>query len=62
MTVSRITGDARRVLEYMQVRFFLNLFLTYFLYMFSLPCRRAVELVQATRGPVKVPHIREVVR
>jgi len=40
MTVSRITGDARRVLDI---------------------CRRAVELVQATRSTVKAPHIREVV-
>ncbi|KAF8802447.1 P-loop containing nucleoside triphosphate hydrolase protein [Phlegmacium glaucopus] len=41
MTVSRITGDARRVLDI---------------------CRRAVELVQATRDTVKAPQIREVVQ
>ncbi|KAF9534025.1 hypothetical protein CPB83DRAFT_420329 [Crepidotus variabilis] len=41
MTVSRITGDARRVLDI---------------------CRRAVELVQATKTTVKVPHIKEVVQ
>ncbi|KAJ3501971.1 hypothetical protein NLJ89_g9099 [Agrocybe chaxingu] len=40
MTVSRITGDARRVLDI---------------------CRRAVELVEPTKGTVKAPHVREVV-
>ena len=30
--------------------------------MFFLFCRRAVELVQATQGTVKAPHIREVVQ
>jgi Cdc6-like AAA superfamily ATPase len=43
----------------LQVRF---LIIHYLFLIFSLSCRRAVELVQATRGTVKAPHIREVVQ
>ena len=60
MTVSRITGDARRVLEICRFLFFL--FIPCFFPIFFLSCRRAVELVQATRGTVKAPQIREVVQ
>ena len=59
MTVSRITGDARRVLDICRFVFFFKLFLVYSLF---LSCRRAVELVQATRDTVKAPHVREVVQ
>jgi origin recognition complex subunit 1 len=58
MTVSRITGDARRVLDI--CRFFFKI-IPYLSLIFLLSCRRAVELVQVTRGTVKAPHIREVV-
>ena len=40
--------------------FFFNF--PYLFLMILLSCRRAVELVQATRGTVKAPHIREVVQ
>ena len=59
MTVSRITGDARRLLDICR---FVFLMVPYLFLVFSLPCRRAVELVQVTRGTVKAPHIREVVQ
>ena len=60
MTVSRITGDARRVLDI--CRFvFIVVPSSYLFLIFLLSRRRAVELIQATRGTVKVPHIREVV-
>lgn len=38
------------------------LFIPYFFLTFFLFCRRAVELVRATRATVKAPHIREVVQ
>ena len=59
MTVSRITGDARRVLDICR---FVFVIVPYSYLIFFLSCRRAVELVQATRGTVKAPHIREVVQ
>ena len=60
MTVSRITGDVRRVLDI--CRFvFIVVPSSYLFLIFLLSRRRAVELIQATRGTVKVPHIREVV-
>ena len=59
MTVSRITGDARRVLDICR---FVFLIVPYLFLIFVLSCRRAVELVQASRGTVKAPNIREVVQ
>lgn len=59
MTVSRITGDARRVLDICR---FVFRIVPYIFLIFFLPFRRAVELVQATRGTVKAPQIREVVQ
>ena len=60
MTVSRITGDARRVLDI--CRFVFLKVVPYSFLLFFLPRRRAVEVLQPTRGTVKAPHIREVVQ
>ena len=45
---------------YLQV--FCFLFMPYLFPISFLSCRQAVKLVQATRGTVKAPHIREVVQ
>ena len=56
ITVNRITGDARRVLDICRFFFLLN-----YIYIYIASCRPAVQFVQATRGTVKAPHIKEVV-
>ena len=53
MTVSRITGDARRVLDICRFAYFFH---------WIFPFRRAVELVVSSETTVKAPHIREVVQ
>jgi len=66
MTVSRITGDARRVLDICRFASFskqnVRMRIDHrFSFSFFLG-RRAVELVVSSKSTVKAPHIREVVQ